>query len=58
MISLSALSDAGIATVDHVDLTAGKVALVFALLGAGGDYGVGESADSFLPELISPAQQP
>lgn len=56
--SLSAISEAGIATVDHVDLTAGKVALVFSLLGAEGDYGVREDADSFLPELISPAQQP
>lgn len=52
---LEPISVAGIATVDHLDLTAGKVALVFALLGAEGDYGVREEADRFLPELISPA---
>ncbi len=57
-VSLDPISAAGIATVDHVDLTAGKVALVFSLLGAEGDYGVREDADNFLPELISPAAQP
>ncbi len=54
--TLEPISDAGIATVDHVDLTAGKVALVFSLLGAEGDWGVKESADSFLPELIRTRQ--
>lgn len=52
--TLAPISDAGIATVDHVDLTAGKVALVFSLLGAEGDYGTKEGADRFLPELIRP----
>ncbi len=42
----------GISTVDSVDLTSGKVALVFALLGAQGNYGVKETADSLLPELL------
>lgn len=55
--TLGPISDAGIATVDHVDLTAGKVALVFSLLGAEGDYGVKEEADSFLPELIRPSRR-
>ena len=42
----------GISTVDSVDLTSGKVALVFGLLGAQGNYGVKETADSLLPELL------
>lgn len=45
---------AGLSTVDHVDLTAGKVALVFSLLGSEGDFGIKEGADRFLPELIDP----
>lgn len=53
--TLAPFSQAGIATVDHADLVAGQVALVFSLLGAGGDYGVKQGADSFLPELIDPA---
>ncbi len=52
--SLQAFRDAGIATVDHVDLVAGRVATVFSLLGADGDYGIKPGADRFLPELISP----
>jgi hypothetical protein len=55
--TLGPYSEAGIPTVDHADLVAGRVAVVFALLGAGGDYGVKEGADRFLPELISPAQR-
>ena len=46
-----------VATVDNVDLTAGKVAMVFALLGAEGDFGVKETADSLLPELLVPARR-
>ncbi len=56
--TLAPFTDAGIATVDHADLVAGRVALVFSLLGAGGDYGVKPGADSFLPELINPADRP
>ncbi len=52
--TLAPFSEAGIPTVDHLDLVAGQVSLVFSLLGAGGDYGVKEGADSFLPELITP----
>jgi Copper transport outer membrane protein, MctB len=53
--SLQPFRDAGIATVDHIDLVAGRVATVFSLLGADGDYGIKAGADRFLPELISPA---
>jgi Copper transport outer membrane protein, MctB len=43
-----------IATVDSVDLVSGQAALVFALLGAEGNFGIKDSADSLLPELLSP----
>ena len=44
----------GISTVDNVDMAAGRVALVFVLRGAQGNYGVGESADALLPDLLAP----
>lgn len=46
----------GAATVDSVDLTTGRVALVFTLLGAEGNYGIKGTANSLLPELLEPAQ--
>ncbi len=46
-----------LATVDDIDLTAGKVAMVFALLGAEGDFGIKDTADSLLPELLVPARR-
>jgi hypothetical protein len=45
----------GVATVDSVDLVSGRVALVFTLLGAEGSFGIKESAQSLLPELLSPS---
>jgi Copper transport outer membrane protein, MctB len=45
-----------VATVDDVELTSGKVALVFALLGAKGSFGIKDSANSLLPELLAPAR--
>lgn len=39
------------ATVDQVDEPSGRVAVVFALLGAHGHYGVKETADRLLPAL-------
>ena len=47
-------ADNDVATVDDVDATAGKVAMVFAMLGANGDFGVKDSADRLLPELLVP----
>jgi Copper transport outer membrane protein, MctB len=41
-------------SVDDVDLTAGRVATVFALLGAEGSFGVKGSADRLLPDLLAP----
>ena len=46
----------GISTVDSVDLVSGRVALVFALLGAEGNFGIKDSANSLLPELLSPSR--
>lgn len=43
-----------VATVDDVDAVAGRVAMVFALLGANGDFGVKDTADGLLPELLVP----
>jgi hypothetical protein len=42
----------GLSSVDDVDLTAGKLAMVFALLGAEGSFGVKGSADRLLPDLL------
>jgi hypothetical protein len=44
----------GISTVDNVDMAAGRVSLVFVLRGAQGNYGVGETADALMPDLLAP----
>lgn len=44
-------------SVDDVDLVAGRLATVLALLGAEGSFGVKGSADSLLPDLLSPRRQ-
>jgi hypothetical protein len=45
----------GIATVDSIDRISGRVALVFALsAGASGNFGIKDSADSLLPDLLAP----
>lgn len=46
----------GMASVDDVDLTAGQLAMVFALLGADGSFGVKGSADQLLPDLLTEAE--
>jgi hypothetical protein len=43
----------GLASVDDVDQTAGKLAMVFSLLGAEGSFGVKGSADRLLPDLLT-----
>jgi hypothetical protein len=45
-----------LSSVDDIDLTAGRVAAVFALLGAEGSFGVKGSADRLLPDLLAPAE--
>jgi hypothetical protein len=47
----------GLTSVDDVDLVAGRVATVFALLGAEGSFGVKGSADRLLPDLLAPRQR-
>lgn len=37
---------------DSLDLTSGKIAAVFALLGAEGNFGIKESADALLPDVV------
>lgn len=51
--SVSFFQSNGLASVDDVDLTAGQLALVFALLGADGSFGVKASADQLLPDLLT-----
>jgi hypothetical protein len=43
-----------ISTVDSLDLTSGKISTVFALLGSDGNFGIKETADSPLPDLVFP----
>jgi Copper transport outer membrane protein, MctB len=51
--SISSFQSNGLASVDDVDLAAGKLAMVFALLGADGSFGVKGSADQLLPDLLT-----
>jgi Copper transport outer membrane protein, MctB len=46
-----------LSSVDDVDLVAGRLAMVLALLGAEGSFGVKGSADSLLPDLLTPERQ-
>jgi hypothetical protein len=52
--SVSFFQGADLSSVDDVDLIAGRVATVFALLGAEGSFGVKGSADRLLPDLLAP----
>lgn len=56
--TLSIFSNVGIATVDDVERTPGQVAVVFALIGAKGDFGVKDGATTLLPDLIAPTAAP
>ncbi len=56
--TLAGASRAGVATVDDADLLAGQVAIVFALRGAEGDYGVKEGADGLVPDLLGTSTGP
>ncbi|HEX7279158.1 MAG TPA: copper transporter [Solirubrobacterales bacterium] len=51
--SISFFQTSDLASVDHVDLPAGKLAMVFALLGADGSFGVKGTADQLLPDLLT-----
>jgi Copper transport outer membrane protein, MctB len=45
-----------LSSVDDIDLVAGRLATVFALLGAEGSFGVKGSADRLLPDLLAPRE--
>lgn len=53
--SVSFFNGNDLSSVDDVDTAAGRVATVFALLGAEGSFGVKGSADRLLPDLLPPA---
>jgi hypothetical protein len=52
--SVSFFTGNDLSSVDDVDLVAGRLATVFALLGAEGSFGIKGSADRLLPDLLAP----
>jgi hypothetical protein len=52
--SISFFQSNDLSSVDDVEHTAGKLAMVFAMLGAEGSFGVKGSADRLLPDLLAP----
>jgi hypothetical protein len=54
--SVSFFAGNDLSSVDDVETPAGKVATVFALLGAEGSFGIKGSADRLLPDLLPPAE--
>ncbi len=56
--SVGVFDSRGISTVDNVDAVAGRLAMVSVLLGAEGNFGVKESADQLLPDLLVPPRRP
>lgn len=52
--SVSFFQGNDLSSVDDIDLAAGRLATVFALLGAEGSFGVKGSADRLLPDLLAP----
>jgi copper transport outer membrane protein MctB len=51
--SVSFFQGNDLSSVDDVDTTAGRLAMVFAMLGAEGSFGVKSSADRLLPDLLT-----
>lgn len=54
--SVSFFQASDLSSVDNVDLTAGQLAFVFAMLGAEGSFGVKGTADRLLPDLLTEAR--
>lgn len=52
--SISFFQGNDLSSVDDVEDTAGQLAMVFAMLGAEGSFGVKGSADRLLPDLLAP----
>lgn len=55
--SIEYFESQGLSSVDSVDRNAGQVALVFALDGASGSFGIKETADGLLPDLLAPPSE-
>ena len=55
---MPSFQNAGIATVDCIDLPLGQLALPFALRGEKGDYGLKATAKQPLPDSLSGAVSP
>ena len=53
--SVPFFSSRRITSVDAIDLTSGRLALVYAIGGAEGSFGVKETADSLIPEPLVPS---
>jgi hypothetical protein len=53
--SIALFDSHDIPTSDSIDLISGRVAAVFVLLGADGNFGTKDSADQLLPDLLPPA---
>jgi hypothetical protein len=51
--SISFFQSSGLSSVDDIEAPAGRLALVFAMLGAEGSFGVKGSADRLLPDLLT-----
>jgi Copper transport outer membrane protein, MctB len=54
--SISFFQSSDLASVDDIDLTAGKLAMIFAMLGADGSFGEKATADQLLPDLLTEAE--
>lgn len=52
--SVGFFQSSDLSSVDNIDQVAGRLATVFALLGAEGSFGVKSSADRLLPDLLAP----
>jgi Copper transport outer membrane protein, MctB len=52
--SVSFYQGNALSSVDDVDLVAGRVAMIYAMLGAEGSFGIKGSADRLLPDLLAP----
>jgi hypothetical protein len=50
--TISTFESHDIPSSDSLELTSGKIAAVFALLGAEGNFGVKDSADALLPDVV------
>jgi hypothetical protein len=55
--SVATFDAADVSTADSVDLVSGRVAMVFVLLGAEGHFGIKDTADQLLPDILVPSPE-